>query len=296
MSSRCSGCTIAIAAVVVTLSLTSPPAAAQGAQAQSTCPLEPAEFHLCALARAKTFDPPRTSDGRPDLQGVWRGQTSGVENIEEHMATGDTGGGPSLIVDPPDRKIPYRPWAVAKRTENFEKYLDPNVPCFLSAVPRTLYTPQAYQIVQAPGFVVIIHERGHMYRIIPTDGSPHIGENIRLWQGSSRGRWEENTLVVDVTNQNARNWLDQQGNFYSDAVHVVERFTLIDADTIHYEARIEDPNVYTSPWTMVFAIRRLNQPGYEPMEEACHEGERDAQLQLSVGLKIYPGVTAQERK
>ena len=290
-----------MAAAGAVLALTSISAAGQslgeGGQApQAGCPQEPSQFHECALARAKTFSPPRTADGKPDMQGVWRGQTSGVENIEEHAATGDAAAGPSMIVDPPDRKIPYQAWAVAKRKDNFEKYVDPNVPCFLSGVPRTLYTPQNFQIIQSPGYVVIAHERAHGYRIIPTGAMPHVGENVRLWQGSSRGRWEGNTLVVDVTNQMARNWLDQQGNFFSDAVHVVERFTLVDANTIAYQALIEDSNVYARPWTMAFAIRRSQQAGYEVWEEACHEGERDTQLQTSIGLKIYPGVTAQERK
>ena len=103
----------------------------------------------------------------------------------------------------------------------------------------------------------MLFERAHAYRIIPTDGRPHVGENITLWQGDSRGRWDGTTLVVDVTNQNAKPWLDQAGNFYSDAARVVERFTMIDRDTIHYQATIEDPNVYTRPWTIAFPIRRI---------------------------------------
>jgi hypothetical protein len=106
----------------------------------------------------------------------------------------------------------------------------------------------------------------------------------------SRGRWEGNTLVVDVTNANGRNWLDAQGNFASSAVHVIERLTMIDADTIHYEATIEDPNVYTRSWKIAFPIRRNRQPGHEQLEYACVEGERDQPHINSLGYKTYLGV------
>jgi hypothetical protein len=117
-----------------------------------------------------------------------------------------------------------------------------------------------------------------------------VGNAIRLWQGDSRGRWEGNTLVVDVTNANGLTWLDNAGNFFSNALHVVERFTLVDRDTIHYEARLEDPNVYTRPWTMVSALTRNKEPGFELFEQACHEGNRAVEGERSVGLKPYPGV------
>jgi hypothetical protein len=266
------------------------PAATQKRQAQEGCPGEPARFHPCALERAKIFDPPRTPDGKPNLQGFWRGQPAATENIEEHPKTLDDDGGKSLIVDPPDGKVPYQPWAAAQAKENRQKYVEPNVPCFLSGVPRSLYVPTHIQILQSPGYVLILLERAHAYRIIPTDGRPHVGDRMQLWQGDSRGRWDGNTLVVDVTNQNARPWLDQAGNFYSDAAHMVERFTLIDPDTIHYDVTIDDPGVYTKPWRMAFPLRRNKERGFELMEEACHEGERNTQPLIDLGFRIYPGV------
>jgi hypothetical protein len=138
--------------------------------------------------------------------------------------------------------------------------------------------------------VVILSEFYGAYRSIPTDSRPHLGQDIRLWQGDSRGRWEGNTLVVDVTNVNALNWLDRVGNFYSTAAHVVERWTLVDADTIHYVATVEDPKVFTRPWTMAFGVVRNKQPGYELMEQACHEGDRDTPRLRSLGYRIYRGV------
>jgi len=262
-----------------------------GAPQPGDCPRDPVSFHPCALAKAKTFNVPRTSDGQPDMQGVWRGQGGGVENIEEHAGNGDVNAGPTWVVDTPDGKIPYQPWGLQQRKENWDKYIDPNVPCLTSGVPRMLYTPGDITIVQTPGTFVLTHSRSHTFRVIPLGSQPRIESSVRLWLGTSRGRWERNTLVVDVTNQNGRTWLDQAGNFFSEAVHVVERFTMVDANTIHYEARIDDPTVYTRPWTMVFAIRRMADPRYEVFEEACHEGERDTEQLLGTGYRFYPGPT-----
>ena len=121
---------------------------------------------------------------------------------------------------------------------------------------------------------------------------PHVPAAIHLWNGDSRGRWEGNTLVVDITNTNGLTWLDNAGNFASDALHVVERYTLIDRDTIHYEARLEDPKVYARPWTMVSALTRNKEPGFEIWEQACHEGNQSVEDQLHLGMKPYRGATA----
>jgi hypothetical protein len=124
---------------------------------------------------------------------------------------------------------------------------------------------------------VILYEAEHAYRVIRTDGSGHVPKNIKLWQGDSIGHWEGNTLVVDSTNFNGRTWLDMAGNFTTDSLHVVERYTPVDQNTIQYEAAIEDPTIYTKPWKMTFALRRNTQQGYYILEFACHEGERDLQ-------------------
>ena len=262
-----------------------------GAPQPGDCPRDNVSFHTCALAKAKTYMPPRTADGQPDIQGVWRGQGGGVENIEEHAGNGDVNAGPTWVVDTPDGKIPYQPWALQQRKENWDKYIDPNVPCLSSGVPRMLYTPGDITIAQTKDAFVIEHSRSHTFRVIPLGSQPRIDSSVRLWLGTSRGHWDGNALVVDVTNQNGKTWLDQAGNFFSAGVHVVERFTMIDANTIHYEARIDDPTVYTRPWTMVFAIRRTPDPRYEVFEEACHEGERDTEQLLGTGYTFYPGPT-----
>ena len=294
MSNRLSNCAIGAATFMTVFWLTFPRAAGQaGPSSAAGCPDESALFHPCALAKAKTFRPLRTPDDTPDMQGLWRGgPPHGTESIEEHPRTpdGDDDGGTSVIVDPPDGKVPYQPWAAAQKKENRGKYIDPNLVCFLSGVPRTMYVPTVFRVLQSPGYIVMLLERAHAFRIIPTDGRSHLDEKLTLWNGDPRGRWEGNTLVVDVSNQNARPWFDQAANFYTDAVHMVERFTLIDPDTIHYEVGIDDPNVYTRPWKIAFPLRRFKEQGYEFLEEACHEGERDGQISRSLGYSAYPGV------
>lgn len=291
MSTRRLSLGMIVAAVAVTVASVALEGQGRGAAPRpGDCPRDPVSFHPCALARGRTYTPPRTPDGRPDMQGLWRGQGGGVENIEAHAGNGDVNAGPTWVVDTPDGKVPYQPWALEQRKDNFAKYIDPNVPCFSSGVPRMLYTPGDITIAQTPGTFVITHSRSHTFRVIPIGSAPRVDASVRLALGTSRGAWDGNTLVVDVTNQNGKAWLDQAANFYSGAVHVVERFTLIDANTIHYEARLDDPAVYTRPWTMVFAIRRITDPRYETFEEACHEGERDTEQLLGAGFVLYPGI------
>ena len=134
-----------------------------------------------------------------------------------------------------------------------------------------------YEIVQGPGVVAIRYEMIHEARIIPVDGRPHLPPSIRLWNGDSRGHWEGNTLVVDITNYNdkgsiATNIASQamRGIGQSEQLHVVERFTIVDANTINYEVTIDDPKTYTRPWKVAMPINR--DPTYQIFEYACHEG------------------------
>lgn len=288
----------AVAAVPLTAPL---PASGQGqgqaARTRAGCPIdEIAQFYRCALEKAKTYNPPRTPDGKPDLQGIWR---RSVMNVSIEAFAGDefNRAQKSQIVDPVDGKIPYQPWSAAQKNTHYDKYVDPNALCFLTGVPRMLYISPLNQIVQTAGYVVISGEEAHTTRIIPTDGRPRVGESIRLWMGSSRGRWEGNALVVDVTNQNGKTWLDVMGNFASDAVHLTERFALVDSDTLLYEVTVDDPNVYTRPWKTATFLTRDTQPGFELVEEACYEGERFGKLQLKDGTRLlFPGVIGKIRK
>jgi hypothetical protein len=293
MRARPFGSTLAIAAITA-VSWGSLVAFGQAPAARSDCPIElPQAFHRCAMEKAKTFVPPRTPDGHPDLRGYWA-RTVVSFDLEDptHPKTGDRGGGGAkgtLIVDPPDGKIPYQPWAAAQAQLNLEKYIDPRVSCTMTGPPRASYISPYSLFMQTPGYVVFVHEDMHQTRVIPTDGRPHIGENIRLWGGDLRGRWEGNTLVVDATNLNGLTWIDGGGGFYTPSAHVVERFTLIDADTIDYEATIDDPNVFTKPWKMAAAIKRNKEPRFELLEEACHEGEGDFE-HFRKTYELFPGV------
>jgi len=199
---------------------------------------------------------------------------------------------PAMIVDPADRKIPYQAWAVpiGRIGENHNKYIDPRTACGSGGVPR-LALQDANQLLQPDGDanIVWLFEDHHVQRVIAMDGRPLLGANIKLTNGDSRGRWEGNTLVIDVNNFNGYNWFDDSGNFYTDTAHIVERLTMIDRDTIHYEVRVEDPRVYTRPWTLAWALVREKEAGFELLEEACREGERDLGRLRESGLKFYFG-------
>ena len=250
---------------------------------------------------ANRWNPPRLPDGQPDMQGVWVSDAVGADHsvedgrdpesdIIQHRAAVRT---PIMIVEPTDGRIPYQPEAAAKRrklladifTPTKPEHIDPHVRNLLDGVPRINYVPGAMQIRQIPGYVTIFYESNHVYRVIPLDGRPHVGTNVKLWMGDSRGRWEGSTLVVDVTNFNDGTWFDSHGSFHSDALHVVERWTRVSDDRIAYTVTIEDPNVFTQPWKMAITITRGNEKGYEQWEDARHEGDHDAENILRAGRR-----------
>ncbi len=303
MSNQSGATTIALAAVVAALFLTPLPAIAQpgggGWVTESICPDNPSSvFHPCAMEAAKTFDPARTPAGRPDLGGVWRLRAPGLyEDLEAHPRTPDDQGGPGGIVDPPDGRVPMHAWADTQRRENADRFIHHNAACLLSGVPETMYMTSIFQFLQTPEQLLILSEDAHAYRSIPLDGRPHVGENIRLWNGDSSGHWDDNTLVIETTNQNGMPWLDQRARFYTEEAYVVERLTLIDPDTLHYEATIDDPNVYTTPFTIVLAYRRSTEEGFEMLAMACYENnETLMDLYRAVGYGVYPGISAEQAR
>ena len=252
MSNRFIATQIACAAVVAASCLT-PSSAISQPQAwvtESVCPDNtPTVFHRCAAEAAESYVPPHVPGGGPDMGGVWRLRAPGLyEDLEEHPRTPDDQGGPGAVVDPPGGKVPMQAWADARRQENADQYIHHNAACFLSGVPETMYMAGTYQFLQTPDNFVILSEDAHAYRSIPLNGRAHVGESIRLWNGDSSGHWEDNTLVIETTNQNGKPWLDQRARFYTEEAYVVERLTLIDPDTLHYQATIDDPNVYTTPF------------------------------------------------
>ncbi len=220
----------------------------------------------------------RTADGKPDLTGYYQSNAGGAnygleQRRSELRLTPSTRG---VIIDPPDRTLPYQPWARAERInreEPYRGYDDPTAHCFVAGVPRSMYVPSPVQILQPPGYVVMLFER-MSWRIVPLDGRAHIPDNIRLWQGDSVGHWEGDSLVVDTTNMNGKTWLNEVGDVVSHAEHIVERFIPTADGKITYRATVTDPIAYTKPWTIEIPLNRAND---ELLEVACHEDNGDLQ-------------------
>ena len=202
---------------------------------------------------------PKTLDGHPDLQGIWQVLNAANWNLEDH--TGSLGVPPGIgVVEGGD--IPYKPEALAKRQKNYEQRLtaDPMAQCRLPGVPRATYLPHPFQIVQNAETVNFAYEYVNANRQVYTTGGVH-GKHPEgwdgMWMGDSRGRWEGDTLVVDAATFNEDTWLDASGNYHSDQLHVVERYTRTGRDHMRYEATIEDPQVFTRPWKISMTLYRV---------------------------------------
>ena len=197
-------------------------------------------------------------------------------NLEDHIAVLDMPAGRSVIVDPPDGKIPYTRPRREKQQENFKNRVkaDPLNQCYIPGVPRVMYLPFPIQIVQTPKYVLIASEFAHTLRSIYMNGSKH--PEVDFWIGDSRGHWEGETLVVDVANNIPETWLDRSGNFHSDALHIVERITRTEPDLLTYQATLEDPQVFTRPWTMRMLLYRHREPNFKLLEYECNAYLEDA--------------------
>lgn len=226
---------------------------------------------------------PRTPDGKPDLRGRWGpGGTGGLAHtniIEEHSGGFGLLAGKSLIVDPPDGIIPYQPWALAERDRRRRPesaYEDPVGHCEYYGMARI--HSFGFNIVYSGNNIVIFHTQ-HITRTIPMDRRQHLPDGIRLWMGDSIGRWDGDTLVVDTTNFNGKTWMGLGGDFHGPDAHIVERFTMSDANTINWQMTITNPKVFTRPWTMTSANpfrRSIPDPDDEMGDDdSCHEGNAD---------------------
>ena len=212
---------------------------------------------------------PRTRDGKPDLSGLWQVMNTANWDIEDHAAQEGVPAGQGVI---DGHEIPYQPGALAKRQENYANRatLDTEAKCFLPGVPRITYLPFPFQILQQPEIVTVLYEYDHVIRYIYTNGSKHPPGHIDWWMGDSRAQWERETLVVDSVHFNDQTWFDRAGNYHSDALHVVERYTLTDADHISYEVTIEDPKVFTRPWKMSMILNRHKEKNFQLLEYDCY--------------------------
>ena len=205
----------------------------------------------------------------------------------------------SLVIEPADGKVPLTSWAETTRDYNIAhggdswEYLTSWDRCITRGNPAGMFPGNynnGYQIIQSPGYVTIVMEMIHNARIIPIDGRPHLPAGVRSWDGDSVGHWEGNTLVIDTTNYNGKGNIattDRAGRIrgvpLSEGLHVVERLTRVDAETIKYEATIEDPKAYTRSWKISFPF--VKAADYTIYEYACHEGNYAMVNILNAGRK-----------
>jgi hypothetical protein len=235
-----------------------------------------------AAGQTPAYRAPRSSDGKPNLNGIWQALNEASWDIEGHAAAPGivTALGAAAAVPPgmgvvEGGPIPYQPAAAARKKENFEKRLtlDPEIKCYLPGVPRATYMPFPFQIIQTQKYIMMVHTFARAVRTIYMDD--HKEAPADSWMGWSNGHWEGETLVVDTTGFNDQTWFDRAGNFHSDALHVVERFTATGPDHLLYEATIEDPKVFTRPWKMSMPIYRRMDKSAQIMDFRCVEFVED---------------------
>jgi hypothetical protein len=248
--------------------------------------LVPGGARLAAQSLLPQNQIPRTADGKPDLNGIWQALNTANWDLEDHgyapspiMVTGAIGAIPPGESVVEGGTIPYRPEALAKRDENRRNAMpgkpgrhvtaDPELNCFLPGVPRATYLPHPFQIFQSPNVVWMVYQYSYARREIPLQNPQEAP--IDSWMGWSNGRWEGDTLVVDVTGFNGQAWFDRAGNYASEALHVVERYTPLSANHLLYEATIEDPKVFTRPWKISMPLYRRVDRTVRILEFKCPE-------------------------
>jgi hypothetical protein len=233
---------------------------------------------ITAAGQTAAYKAPRTADGHPDLNGIWQALNTANWDIQDHSTAAGTVAALGAVDAIPagqgvveGGEIPYQAWALAKRKDNFAKRLtaDPEIKCYLPGVPRATYMPLPFQIIQGAKAVMITYEFADAVRNIPLSNPG--ASPAPSWMGWSVGHWDGDTLVVDVTSFNEDTWFDRAGDFHSDALHVVERYTPRSPDTLIYEATIEDSKVFTRPWKMSMPLYRHVEKNAQLLEFKCVE-------------------------
>lgn len=230
-------------------------------------------------SQSSTYQPALTADGVPDLNGIWQTIGTAHWNIQDHAAYEGLPVGGAIGAVPPGQgivvgnEIPYQDWALKQRMENFENRLteDPEAKCYMPGVPRATYLPYPFQIVQGTEKILIAYGYAEAVRTIHMDKDNPEPAPIDSWMGRSHGRWDGNTLVVDVAGFNGQAWLDRAGNFHSEALRVTERYTPISPDAMMYEATLEDENVFTRPWMIRLPLYRRLEDNARLLEFKCIE-------------------------
>ncbi len=230
----------------------------------------------CGSAQPQAYRAPRAPDGKPNLSGIWQANNTANWDIQAHearqgpvFALGAAFSVPPGLGVVEGNEIPYLPEALAKRKTNGENWmtLDPEIKCYMPGIPRSTYMPYPFQIVQSTDTVLMTYEFASASRVVRmnnTEKSP-----APAWMGWSVGRWDGESLVVDVTDHMEDTWFDRAGNHHSDALRVTERYTAIDDNALHYEATIEDPKVFSRPWKMSMPLYRRRDANMQLMEYKC---------------------------
>src|SRR6516164_9543664 len=235
-------------------------------------------FANLIASKAQVSQARRTADGKADLNGIWQALNTANWDLQQHaaqagqvVALGAVGAVPAGLGVVEGNEIPYLPDAAAKKKENFDRRLtaDPEVKCYLPGVPRATYMPYPFQIVQTPTHILMAYEFASASRTVYMNSK--LESPADSWMGWSIGRWEGETLVIDVKGFNDSTWFDRAGNHHSDALHVVERYTATSPDSLRYEATIEDPNVFTRPWKISMPLYRRVEPNMQLLEFRCNE-------------------------
>ena len=221
-----------------------------------------------ALAQTPSQSVPHTPDGKPDFSGVWQVLNSAAYDIEDHNAAPGVPAGTGVVVG---GEIPYQPAALEQRKRNYQNRAteDTDAKCYLPGVPRITYMPYPFRIIQTPERIDISYEYVGALRHIFMN-TPHPRGPIEWWMGDSRGHWEGDTLVVDVVHFNDQTRFDKAGNFHSEMLHVVERYSFIDASHLNYEVTIEDPRVFTRPWKMQMPLYKRIESSPRVLEYYCY--------------------------
>ena len=283
MRIRFTGAIVALAgAAVVTLAVM--PIAGQAPQGgragrqEAGAPAAPAA--PAARGAAPAARPARIA-GHPNMNGVWQAMGSAYWNLEDHSASatqfwqlgaiGAIPAGQSVITDPANGVIPYTPAALKKRDELRAGWpkSDPEAKCYMAGIPRSNYMPYPFQIVQGQKDILFVYEYASSNRIVHMQSKSEAP--VDSWMGWSNGKWEGNALVITVNGFNDQTWFDRAGNHHSDALVVTERYTLNGENHINYEARMEDKNTFTRPWTIRMPLYRRLEPNVQLLEFKCVE-------------------------
>ena len=237
---------------------------------------------FAASAQAPAYKAPRLADGHPNLNGIWQANNTANWDLQDHVAKAgpvvETG---AITAIPPGLgvveggTIPYLPAAAEKKKQNAANWLklDPEVKCYLPGIPRATYMPFPFQIVQGSKRIMFSYEFAAAARVV--NMGPPTEAPDDFWMGWSNGRWEGDTLVIDVKNLKEETWFDRAGDFHSDALHVVERFTPLTPDALTYEAQIEDPKTFSRTWKISMPLYRRLEKNAQLLEFKCPEFVED---------------------